>query len=165
VSRNIVVVVGNPKENSRTRQASEMLANALTGKEPRTVIELAPLGAELLTWGAPKVSEAKEVAAKADLLIVASPTFKAGYTALLKLFLEQYNAGTGLAGAVAVPLMLGGGEQHSLAVQHTLTPTITEIGALALPGLFLVDATFHEDGVIDAYAERWRDSVDRLTVR
>jgi FMN reductase len=165
VSRDIVVVVGNPKENSRTRQAGEMLADALTGTEPHTVIELAPLGADLLSWGAPNVSGAKEVFSKADLVIVASPTFKAGFSGLLKLFLEQYTTGSGLAGVVAVPLMLGGGEQHSLAVQHTLSPILSEIGALTLPGLFLVDATFHEDGVIDAYAQRWTDTVDRLTAR
>ena len=42
----------------------------------------------------------------ADLVVVASPTYKATYTGLLKLFLDRFAGGTGLRG-VAVPLMLG----------------------------------------------------------
>ena len=44
----------------------------------------------------------------ADLLVVAQPTYKATYTGLLKLFLDQL-PGDGLRGVTAVPLMLGAG--------------------------------------------------------
>ena len=102
-----VVVVGNPKPASRTRQAGELVAERLTGSPPDTVIELAELGAALLGWGDPAVDAAKQAVAGADLVIFASPTYKATYTGLLKLFLDQFGAGE-LHGTTAVALMLGG---------------------------------------------------------
>ena len=102
-----VVVVGNPKPASRTRQAAELVAERLTGAPPAAVIELAELGPALLGWGDPAVDAAKQVVRDAGLVIVASPTYKATYTGLLKLFLDQFGAGE-LHGTTAVALMLGG---------------------------------------------------------
>lgn len=162
MSADTVVIVGNPKENSRTRDAAERLATLLAGGREQTTLEVAPLGPALLGWGDPRVTEAKELIAGAKLAIFASPTFKASYTGLLKLLLDQFSGGTGLAGVTAVPLMLGGGAQHAMAVEHTLRPVLTELGALALPGLFLIDETYQDDGEIEAYAERWGETVQRL---
>ena len=63
--------------------------------------------------GWPKGLDA-EVAA-ADVVVVASPTYKAAYTGMLKAFLDRYG-NNGLAGTVAVPVMTGGWAGHSLAV-------------------------------------------------
>jgi FMN reductase len=79
-----VVVVGNPKTGSRTRQAAEQLAARLTGRPASTVIEVAELGPGLLGWGDPAVAAAKQTVRSASLLIVASPTYKASYTGLLR---------------------------------------------------------------------------------
>ena len=98
-----VIVVGNPKLGSRTRQAAELLAARLTGAPASAVIEVADLGPGLLTWGDPMVAAAKETVKLASLLIVASPTYKAAYTGLLKLFLDQFGAGE-LIGVTAIPL-------------------------------------------------------------
>lgn len=93
---------------------------------------------------------------ESSLVVFASPTFKATYTGLLKLFLEQFDGGTGLAGVVAAPLMLGAAPTHSLAPDLLLKPVLSELGATcALPGLYLIDRTFTEDGALEAYAERW----------
>ena len=91
----------------------------------------------------------KQVGA-ADLVVVASPTYKAAYTGLLKLFLDRFAGGTGLSG-LAVPLMLGGSPAHSLAPELTLRPVLTEIGG-TVPGrgLYVVDAQ-HDDPA--AYAD------------
>ena len=64
--------------------------------------------------------------------MVASPTYKATYTGLLKLFLDRF-ATDGLRG-VAVPLMLGAGPGHALAPELTLRPVLTEIGGLVPAG-------------------------------
>lgn len=160
----VAIVVGNPKEHSRTREAAVLLAEALVGDSPRgtTVIELAALGPSLLGWDDPAVAAAKQAIVGAPLAIFASPTFKASYTGLLKLLLDQLPGGTGLAGVVTIPLMLGASAQHALAVEHTLRPVLTELGALTLPGLFLIDETFRSDDAIELYADRWRDTVRRL---
>ncbi|MGW5753981.1 NADPH-dependent FMN reductase [Nocardia rhamnosiphila] len=153
----VAVVVGNPKPASRTLSAAVGLATALRPDTEPAVIDLVEFGPGLLSWGDPAVAEAARTVAAAELVVFASPTFKATYTGLLKLFLEQFDGGTGLAGVLAVPLMLGAGPAHALAPDLLLKPVLVELGATtALPGLYLSDRTFAEDGVLDAYAERWR---------
>src|SRR5260370_38726342 len=123
-----VVVVGNPKPMSRARAAAELVAEKLTGVAPQHVIDVVALGAGLLGWGDPKVAEAKAIVKSADSLVVASPTFKATYTGLLKLFLDQFGAGE-LDGIPTFPLMLGGAYNHALAPELTLRPVLVQIGA------------------------------------
>ncbi|HEY8585027.1 MAG TPA: NAD(P)H-dependent oxidoreductase, partial [Capillimicrobium sp.] len=108
----VAVVAGNPKPGSRTLQAATMVARALTDREPDPVIDVVELGPSLLGWGDDAVKAAVEAVAAADVAVFASPTYKASFTGVLKCFLDQYGAG-GLAGVVAVPLMLGAGPAHA----------------------------------------------------
>src|SRR6476646_9070315 len=88
------VVVGNPKAGSRTFGAAVAVADAIDaevgGEHERVVIDIATIGPGLLGWGDPAVTAATKAVAASELLVVASPTFKATYTGLLKLFLDQY---------------------------------------------------------------------------
>jgi FMN reductase len=145
----VAVVVGNPKPQSRTLAAATYVARELAGA-PDPVIDLADLGPALLDWSDPDVTDLVKQVGVADLVVVASPTYKAAYTGLLKLFLDRFAGGTGLSG-VAVPLMLGGSLAHSLAPELTLRPVLTEIGG-TVPGrgLYVVDAQ-HDDPA--AYAD------------
>jgi FMN reductase len=139
----VAVVVGNPKPGSRTLAAATYLARELAG-EPDLVVDLAELGPALLDWSDPAVGALVEQVGAADLVVVASPTYKGTYTGLLKLFLDRFAGGTGLSG-LAVPLMLGGGPTHALAPELTLRPVLTEIGG-TVPGrgLYVIDAQ-HDD--------------------
>jgi FMN reductase len=77
--------------------------------------------------------------ADTDLLVVASPTYKASYTGLLKAFLDWYPA-TGLAGVTVVPVMVGAGPAHALAVEVHLRPVLVEIGAtVPTRGLYVTE--------------------------
>lgn len=138
------VVVGNPKPRSRTLAAATYVARELTGAEPDLVVDLATLGPAVLDWADPAVADLVKQVGAADLVVVASPTYKAAYTGLLKLFLDRFAGGTGLCG-LAVPLMLGGSPAHSLAPETTLRPVLTEIGG-NIPGraLYVVDDQ-HDD--------------------
>lgn len=60
--------------------------------------------------------------------MIASPTYKASYTGLLKAFLDRYPT-NGLAGLTAVPVFTIGGDAHALAVEFTLRPLLVELGA------------------------------------
>src|SRR3954469_25297546 len=84
-----IAVVGNPKPHSRTRSAAELVVERLTGAPPDRVIDVVAPGAGRLAWGAPPVSEAVAAVGAAELAVVASPTYKATYTGLLKLFLDH----------------------------------------------------------------------------
>ena len=156
-----VVVVGNPKPLSRTRAAAELVATKLTGTAPEHIIDVVDLGAALLGWGDPKVAEAKEIVKAADLLVVASPTYKATYTGLLKLFLDQFGAGE-LGQIPTVPLMLGGSPAHSLAPELTLRPVLVEIGASCpVPSLYLIDSEYETAPELD----RWLEIARRVLAR
>jgi FMN reductase len=144
------VVVGNPKSQSRTLAAATSLMEQLTGRPPDATIDVITLGAGLLGWGDPGVAAAVDTVKQADLLVIASPTYKATYTGLLKLFLDQFGAGS-LDGALTFPLMLGAGLQHALAPELLLKPVLVEIGGFCpVQGLFLLDTDTTLTG-----AEKW----------
>jgi FMN reductase len=148
----VATVVGNPKPRSRTFRAAGLVAERLTGRPPDITIDLADLGAELLDWSSAPVAAAKESVKSCDLVIVASPTYKGTYTGLLKLFLDRFGADE-LFGVTAVPVMLGGDLRHSLAPEVLLKPVLAELG-LTSPtrGLFLVDSSYDDPAVLDAWA-------------
>ena len=159
------VVVGNPKPASRTLTAATYVARELTGTEPDLVVDLATLGAAILDWADAEVAELVTQVGNSDLVIFASPTYKAAYTGLLKLFLDQFAGGTGLRDVVAIPLMLGGGPAHALAVETSLRPVLVEIGAVCpTAGLYQLDSTFDTDSSLADWVERWVPTVARAVL-
>ncbi|MFW2238832.1 NADPH-dependent FMN reductase [Rhodococcus opacus] len=152
----VTVVAGNPKPGSRTLDAAGLVATAVTGAAADFTVDVIELGAGLLGWGDEKVAAAVETVASSDLVVFASPTFKASYTGVLKLFLDQFATGDGLKDVVVVPLMLGAGPAHAMAPDLLLKPVLVELGATApAAGLYLIDTTYTTDTRIADYAERW----------
>jgi FMN reductase len=144
----VAVVVGNPKPQSRTLDAATYVARELSGQEPDLVVDLAELGARLLDWQDETVAGLVAEVGAADLVVFASPTYKAAYTGLLKLFLDRFK--TDGLGGIAIPLMLGGGPGHALAPELSLRPVLTEIGGIvATKGLYVVDSAYDDP---EAYA-------------
>ena len=157
----VAVVVGNPKPGSRTLAAAVHVARELTGAEPDLVVDLADLGPALLDWSDPTVAGLVEQVGSADLVVFASPTYKAAYTGLLKLFLDRFPT-DGLRG-VAVPLMLGAGPGHALAPELTLRPVLTEIGGIVpAKGLYVVDAAFDDPAAYAHWLELARPAITAI---
>ncbi|SDI80716.1 FMN reductase [Frankineae bacterium MT45] len=149
----VAVVAGNPKPNSRTLAAATLVAERLTGRAPETVVDVVTLGPGLLGWGDPAVTAAVESVRQSDYLICASPTYKATYTGLLKLFLDQFPS-NGLEGVTAFALMLGAGPQHALAPELLLKPVLAELGA-SLPSraLYLLDSEWETSAALGPWVE------------
>ena len=89
-----VALVGNPKPGSRTltvaAAAAEAIALAAGVDEGYEIIDLSVLSRRLLLpEPSMAVEDATELVSRADLLLVASPTFKGTYTGLLKVFLDR----------------------------------------------------------------------------
>lgn len=155
-----VLVVGNPRPASRTRAAGERVVVGLTAREPDLVVELADLGPELLDWASERVTGLVEQVAAADLVVVASPTYKTAYTGLLKLFLDRFAIGQ--VGGVVVPLMLVAAPQHALAPELVLRPVLAEISSgPVLKGLAVHDVAYDDPA---AYAT-WLQAVLPTTTR
>jgi FMN reductase len=154
-SRTVGAVVGNPKPRSRTRDVAVAVARAVSSSvglddgEP-FVVDLADLGSQLFDWSSTEVRDAVDMVANCSLLVVASPTYKASYTGLLKSFLDWFGT-TGLSGVDAtVPVMVGAGPRHALAVEVHLRPVLVEIGAtLPTRGLYVLESDLpHLDDVV-----------------
>ena len=151
------VVVGNPKPASRTYQAALHLAEQLAGRAPDLTVDLAEFGAGLLDWSDAATAEAVADVINLDLLVVASPTYKASYTGLLKLFLDRFQADA-LAGVVAVPLMLGAGPGHAMAPEVFLKPVLAELGAvLPTRALYLLDSSYDDPAAYEPWLSANRD--------
>ena len=128
----VAVVVGNPKPASRTLDSALRVARELTGRRADLVVDLADLGVRLMDWSDPEVSRLVAEVGDADLVVVASPTYKATYTGLLKAVLDQAPGGF-LKGVVALPLQVAASDKHALAVDLHLRPVLVELGA-TVPG-------------------------------
>jgi FMN reductase len=129
----ISIVIGNPKANSRTRRVAELLAAELFSSDHAVeVIDLADYAGELFEWPSDRVAALNASVARSDVVIVASPTYKATYTGLLKAFLDRYSS-NGLAGVVAIPVHTGADLSHAMGATYNLAPLLMELGAI-VPG-------------------------------
>ncbi|NBE96289.1 NAD(P)H-dependent oxidoreductase [Nonomuraea sp. KC401] len=156
----VVALVGNPRSGSRTLtvavEAAETLARQI-GHDAAIEVDLSGLGPHLLSPSPSlDVEVALELVTEADVIVVASPTYKGTYTGLLKSFLDRlpYQA---LAGTVALPLLVMGDARHALAVEVHLRPLLVELGAVVpTPGLALVEADLPR---LPEVLEQWHAAV------
>jgi FMN reductase len=157
------VVVGNPKPRSRTWSAGLHVARELRGGDPDLVVDLAELGGAVFEPDATHVTELVTAVASAEVVVFASPTYKGACTGLLKAFLDRFPH-QGLRGVVAVPLMLGAGPGHALAVETTLRPVLTELGAtVPFAGLFVLDTASTDPASYDGWLATARPVTAALT--
>ncbi len=91
----------------------------------------------------------------ASVLVVGSPTYKGSYTGLFKHFFDLLDPNA-LKGKPIILAATGGGERHSLIVEHQLRPLFGFFEALTMPtGIYASDRDFL-DGAIASEAIRAR---------
>jgi FMN reductase len=153
----LTVVCGNPRPKSRTLEAALLVGTRLRdGAPPDHVYDLVDFGPRLLEFGEPSVASAVAAVCASDYVVVASPTYKASYTGLLKLFLDQI-AGGAMASVIAFPLMLGAAMGHALAPEAFLKPVLAELGASCpVRGLYLLETDYASDAVLAPWLESAR---------
>lgn len=97
---------------------------------------------------------------EADLLVIGSPTYKGSYTGLFKHFFDLLDP-TALRGKPIILAATGGGERHSLIVEHQLRPLFGFFEALTLPtAIYASDRDFEEGSLVsDAIRKRAAQSV------
>ena len=152
----IAVVTGNPKPASRTHTVALAVADTLA-KEigetgDRLVIDLTDHAPRLFDWSDTELTTLTAQVAAADIVIVASPTYKATFTGLLKAFLDRFPS-NGLAGVTAVPVMTGGWPGHLLSVELHLRPVLIELGAtVPARGLYVTEPELAD---LDTAVAKW----------
>jgi FMN reductase len=146
----ITVINGNPRVGSRTGRLAVSFGNALAAHldaPAPQVADLATLGYRLLVAGDITRRLALSAIETADVLVVATPTYKGSYTGILKVLLDALPH-DGLAGKTAIPLVTAGTQaQADLAVRR-LSELLSELGAtVQAPAFAIVDSTL---GDLDA---------------
>ena len=86
--------------------------------------------------------------AAAQILVVATPVYRATYTALTKTIFDLQPQG-GLAGTVVIPVATGYAPDHRLAIDHGLRPLIASLDGWTTPtGIYATKADIADDGTI-----------------
>ncbi|GAA0453170.1 hypothetical protein Ade02nite_01310 [Paractinoplanes deccanensis] len=142
----IVVVSGNPRAGSRTSALAGAVGDALAG-EPTPLIEAGALGPGLLTPGDEATAAALEAIKGAEVLVIATPTYKGSYTGVLKVLLDHLPA-RALAGKRAVPVVTAGVAPQAAAAEALLRRLLTELGADVAPGLPVIEADLPDAAAI-----------------
>ncbi|MBN9239908.1 MAG: FMN reductase [Micrococcales bacterium 70-64] len=165
----VVAVSGSLTAPSRTTALVEAISEAFGRVLPIdyhliALNELGPHLAGALTRDQlPAEAEAElQRIEDADLLVVATPVYRASFTGLFKYlfdFVDQY-------ALVDTPVLLaatGGSERHALIIEHQLRPLFSFFQSLALPvGVYAHDSDFTDYRISDPQlAERIEKAIER----
>lgn len=149
---NILGISGSPSLRSRSngllQLAQTRLEAVATHNGSIAVRALDPAALLTADVRADSLRTAISRVAQADVVIVATPIYKAAYSGLLKVFLDLLPQ-EALRGKTVLPLATGGSLAHLLALDYALKPVLSALGARdILDGVFAVDAQLvaHESG-------------------
>lgn len=137
---------GSPTAPSRSaallQSALDLLQQAGARPHSLSLRELPPQALVSAEWGHPLLQQALARVADSDVVLVATPIYKAAYSGLLKSFLDLLPQ-DGLRGKVVVPLATGGSLAHLLALDYALKPVLSALGARwILDPVFATDDQF-----------------------
>jgi FMN reductase len=145
------LLLGNPRAGSRTAGLSASLLARIDATQP-TVIDLATFGAAVLDADASVTRGAREVLAASELIVVATPAYKGGYTGILKAFADTIPAASWTG--VAVPVVVAGNPVHAALVDLQLRLLVTELGARTpVASLVALESQLNDpEALIDTWA-------------
>ena len=167
----VLLIAGSPSERSRTAALLSVVGQRLEFRGAHTeqlrVRDLPPQALLLADFAHPSVVSATAQVAEADIVVVATPVYKAAYSGILKVFLDLLPQ-TALKGKTVLPLATGGSPHHMLALDYALRPVLQSLGAKnILPGIYATDAqvVLSPEGtyqVADDIADRLDEAVNTL---
>ncbi|TDD44106.1 NADPH-dependent FMN reductase [Saccharopolyspora elongata] len=139
----VLVISGSPSRTSKTERIGEHIAQRIAASgRSADHLRVRGLPADSLLGAdtrAPAIAEAIGKVAEADGVVLATPTYKAAYSGLLKAFLDLLPQ-FGFAGKAVLPLATGGTVAHVLAIDYALRPVVHSLGARhAVQSFFLLD--------------------------
>lgn len=139
-----LLIAGSPSERSRSAALLDAVSQRLHSRGALVdrihIRDLSPQALLLADFGHPTVVAATDQVAKARVLVVATPVYKAAYSGVLKVFLDLLPQ-TALKGKTVLPLATGGSPHHMLALDYALRPVLQSLGAKhILPGIYATDS-------------------------
>jgi FMN reductase len=110
------------------------------------MVDVAGLPAEALVAraSAPEVDAAIAAVGESQIVVAASPTYRALYTGVMKCLFDLMPPGH-LAGKICVPVQTGAAAAHFLSVEYGMRPLFASLEGVAIAGVYATDEHF-EDG-------------------
>jgi FMN reductase len=166
----VVGISGNLARPSRTRTLVDAIlsgvrARGLGDTRSFDLVDAGPdIGASLSREGASeRVDRILSAIESADVLVAASPVYKASYTGLFKHLFDLLDP-KALEGRHVLLAATGGSDRHALVIEHQLRPLFSFFGAHILPvSLYAVNGDFENpDELAASIVPRINRAVDQL---
>jgi FMN reductase len=141
----VVALNGSPSSSSKTHTVA---ARAIEFAGKGEVIDLGSLDANALLGrtSAPDVTAALEAIAGAPALLLATPVYRATFSGLLKVILDQLPP-RALLGKACILTATGGSAHHSLVIDTGMRPLIASLEGWSVPtSLYATGDDFDADG-------------------
>ena len=140
----VLLIAGSPSERSRSAALLDAVGQRLAANganvERVLIRNLSPQALLLADVTHSTLSAAIDQVARARVVVVATPVYKAAYSGVLKVFLDLLPQ-TALAGKTVLPLATGGSPNHMLALDYALRPVLQSLSArFILPGIYATDS-------------------------
>ena len=150
----IVSILGTVRRGSYTSKALALVNDELAKQEDVTleVVDPAELGLPLPGRGVSEDAEGlRQLVSNATGLILSTPEYHGGYSATIKLVIENLGFPSALAGKPVALLGVAAGQIGAIKSLESLRSVCSHVGALVLPGpvsVARVRDVFAEDGTI-----------------
>jgi len=149
ISGRVAALAGSPSARSRCAALLRQALRSLPAADAAPAeIDIRSLPAAALLQAdanEPALARALAQVQAAELVLVATPIYKAAYSGLLKVFLDLLPPDA-LRGKRVLPLATGGSLAHLLAVDYALRPVLAALGAREiLDTVYATDAQFDTD--------------------
>ena len=151
-----VAVSGSPRAPSKSKTLAELMLAALARSGCETqMIDVAALPADALLAraSAPEMDVAIAAVGAAQIVVAASPTYRALYTGAMKSFFDLMPHGH-LAGKICVPIHTAGSPQHFLTIEYGMRPLFASLDGVPIAGVYATDDQFVDGQPADKLAAR-----------
>ena len=146
----VLLIAGSPSAPSRSTALLEAVGARLAQRgahiDRLAIRELPAQPLLLAEWSHPAIERAIARVAEAQVVVVATPVYKAAYSGVLKVFLDLLSQ-SALKGKTVLPLATGGSPHHMLALDYALRPVLQSLAARhILPGVYATDSQVTQSG-------------------
>jgi FMN reductase len=157
-----VGISGSPRTPSRSKILLEHFLQQVQklGAETK-LIDTAVMPADGLVarTQAQQIDDALADVGQADIVVAASPTYRALYTGVLKCFFDLMPQGH-LASKICVGLQTGKAAHHALAAEYGFRPLFASLEGTPLAVLYATDDQFEDDRPNEALSQQLHDMAD-----
>ncbi len=151
-----VAISGSPRAPSKSKTLAEIMLRELERAGCATrMVDVAELPAEGLVAraSAPEIDAAIAAVGEAQIVVAASPTYRALYTGVMKCLFDLMPPGH-LAGKICVPVQTGAAAAHFLSVEYGMQPLFASLEGVAVAGVYATDEHFADGTPSERLAAR-----------